>query len=203
MRLFQSIAALSLAAGATANAGIVFSGGGGAIPDNTGGSLVSTITSNTVAAITDVIFSIDLNHAWMGHLRAQVTHVSSGVSAWLFYKIGASGGSGGGDSSDFNGTYRFSPAFSGDIWNAALLASSSAVVAPGDYKPTTINGANVSFNNFVGLTANTQWKLEVWDNVSGTAGDVRGWSVDISVIPAPGSAALAGLAGLVMLRRRR
>lgn len=203
MLMKTGIMAVGLVAGAAANAGIVFAGGGGAIPNNTGVALTSNVTSNTVAAITDVIFAIQLNHNWMGDVRAQVTHVASNTSAWLFYKVGASGGTGNGDSSDFNGTYRFHPTFTGNLWTAASLAGSSATVAPGDYAPTTINGAAISYNSFVGLTANSQWRLDVWDNGTGGAGAVTSWSVEIFVIPPAGSTALAGVAGLVGLRRRR
>ncbi len=201
--LKTGIAAVALMAGAAANAGIVFSGAGGLIPDNTGNALQSNITSNTVAAITDVIFSIDVQHGYMGHLRAQVTHVASNTSAWLFYKVGASGGTGNGDASDFGGTYRFNGNFAGSLWTAAAQASSSATVAAGDYKPTTISGASVSFTPFAGLSANSDWTLQVWDNVTGTVGNVEGWSVEIFVIPSPGPVVLAGAAGLVALRRRR
>ncbi len=203
MLRFTGIAALGLIAGATANAGIVFSGAGGLIPDNNGTTLVSNITSNTAASITDVIFSITLNHNWMGDIRASVTHVGSGANVWLFYKVGATGGTGNGDASDFNGTYRFNPTFGGNLWSTAAIAGSNATVAPGDYRPTTLNGTNVNFGSFVGLTASSQWKLEVWDNGTGGTGAVQGWSVEVFVIPSSGSVALGAMAGLVGLRRRR
>lgn len=197
------VLALGLAAGAAANAGIIFAGGGGSIPNNTGVALQSDITVNTSAAITDVIFSVQLNHNWMGDVRARVTHVNSGSSAWLFYKVGATGGTGNGDASDFNGTYRFHPTFAGNLWSAAAIAGSSATVAQGDYAPTTINNAAVSYGTFVGLNAASDWKLEVWDNGTGGTGAVQGWSVEIFVVPPAGSVALAGVAGLISVRRRR
>ncbi len=203
MLRMTGIAALGLIAGASANAGIVYSGGGGTIPNNTGASLISTVTANTAATITDVIFSITLNHNWMGDIRASVTHVSTGTTVWLFNKVGASGGTGNGDASDFNGTYRFNPTFAGNLWTVAGIAGSSSTVAPGDYKPTTINGTNVNFTSFVGLSATSDWKLEVHDNGTGGSGAVTGWSVEVFVIPSSGSMALAGMAGLVGLRRRR
>ena len=47
------------------------------------------------------------------------------------------------------------------------------------------------------------WKLIIVDAAGGDIGALVEWSLDFSVVPAPGAMALLGLAGVVGGRRRR
>lgn len=57
---------------------------------------------------------------------------------------------------------------------------------------------------FDGESANGNWSLYVFDDAAGDTGQfMDGWSIEITLVPAPASAGLLGLSGLALSRRRR
>ena len=56
---------------------------------------------------------------------------------------------------------------------------------------------------FAGDDIRGTWMLTVKDWGVNDTGSLSGWSLDVSLVPSPGSLALLGLAGLVGIRRRR
>jgi subtilisin-like proprotein convertase family protein len=189
-----------------ANAGI-YSGSGGEIPDF-GSPSGNTLTSSIVVSgdrdfpITSVVVSLQgLTHTWIGDLVATLTS-PSGTAHTLFSRIRLSNGFGSGDTSDFNGTYPFATT-GGNLWAAAASALSSEAVAPGIYQtsagdtgaPTSINAA------FAGQNGNGIWTLSISDFAEGDTGGLIAWQ--LTIVPSPGAAAVLGLSGFVVTRRRR
>lgn len=199
--------ALATGAGASANILMSYSGQGGAIPDSVGG-VPGVFTTNIMvsdsAPIKDVTVNLSgLNHTWAGDLRISLTHDDTGTSVDLANRVGRTGGAGFGDSSDYGGDYSFNDDFGGDLWAEAAAIGGASIIPSGDYFPTTLEGALSSLASFDGEDLNGSWTLEIEDNAGGDTGALGAWSIDFLAVPAPGAAALFGLAGLAATRRRR
>lgn len=97
--------------------------------------------------------------------------------------------------------------------NPSLPAGSS--FGSGTYAPTDVFGGNLfpapapigpygaNFASFLGTSAVGVWSLYVVDDAGIDVGSIAGgWSMNITV-PTPGAAAMLGLGGLLVSRRRR
>ncbi len=204
----MKIAAILVVAGlaAAANAG-VYTGTGGAIPDNVGttpGVFSSTInvSGDTDFPITSVVVSLQgFTHTWIGDLVATVTSPSGTVHP-LFSRVGRTGGVGSGDSSNVNGIYTFADT-GADLWAAATAGGSTFVIPAGTYR-TTADGSSAftSLDSaFAGQNGNGNWVLTISDFAGGDVGGITGW--ELRIVPTPGALALLGLGGLVAARRNR
>jgi hypothetical protein len=60
--------------------------GGVAIPDDDGGAAVDTITVTDSLAITDLNVSVQVQHTWVGDLRAELSH-AGGCTVQLWHRI--------------------------------------------------------------------------------------------------------------------
>ncbi len=188
------------AASANANIEKWISGGGGEINDLA--PLVSEVVFEEDMEIKDVksFHLLGLNHTWAGDLIVTIEHVDTGTSVEIMHRIGAStGGSFDfGDSSDFSGDYWFADG-GADIWAAA-----AADPIPMDtYQPSGMFNVPTSLAAFVGESTLGTWRLTVTDVNGGDSGSLTGWELYVNAVPAPGSVALFGLAGLAAGRRRR
>jgi len=164
------------------------SGGGGAIPD------ASAITSDIVlvsplSVTGDLTVTINnLTHTWAGDLTATLTHVGSGTSQSLFFKIG-NPPNGLGDSSDFGGSYRFNNSFTGDLWAVAAGLTGAGIIPGGDYFATGAGSSSaIDLSNFFnGLSAGGTWRLAIQDTSGGDTGSFSGWdlSFQAEAVPEP------------------
>ena len=203
------MAGLLAASAASANAGLIVNGSGGSIPDGDGTSFTSVITGPAGgAAVTGFVVIIQgLQHSWLGHLTISLTHQLSGTTVFLARKVGTTTGVGPGKGVVVNGDYTFSDSTGADLKATAMPLSSGSLVDPGAYRAAGTNGVFSSFGGIVGQSASSDWTLTIRDDVAGPAGvpagSITGWSLDITLVPTPGAAGLAGIAGLVFAGRRR
>lgn len=192
-----TIATLTAVSGASA---VSFSGSGFSIPDNDPAGFSSSINITDEISVDDITVNLEnLSHTWTGDLIATITHEESGTSVDLINRVGRTGGSGAGDSSDFNGNYSFNDSFTDDIWDAAAGVSGTEDVVPGDYFATTLDGTQSFLSDFSSLSsAAGTWTLFMSDNAGGDLGGLDSWSVDIEGDPVstPEPASLFALFGI-------
>lgn len=200
------IGLLSFAFASPALADVVGSGTGFVIPDNNPAGVSSTITFSDDLVITGnlVVTLTGLTHTWVGDVTATLIAPNS-TSHTLFFRIGKTTPAGTGDSSDFNGTYIFSDAATGDIWAEAAARNQISALAPGAYR-TTAEGSPVFTTMdsvFAGLSTQGDWTLRMADLSGGDSGGLVGWSLSMSAVPEPNSLTLLALAGLTLVAKRR
>ncbi len=199
-----------VACAAQAQFGGGYSGGGGALADagNAPGTAVFTITvldQGPVGSFSGVTLS-NLSHTWCGDLLITITAPDQS-SISLTDRIGYPNGIFG-DSSNFLGTYQFSDQGS-DLWAIATQQGNGNAfnIPGGNYRASGFGGSVVDLASFfVGKSAQGTWTLTVTDFESGDTGSLGGWSLGMTVVPAPGFAAIAAAltaVGLVPLGRRR
>ncbi len=218
-RVAWTLAPLAFAVSCPSALGDVFGPGpGGPVPDaitshTVPGVLTSDIvvgTPGTVVLLNSVTVSFgNPNHTWVGDLQMILT-APNGDDVHLISRPGSTGAASFGDSSDFGGTYVFVNSGGADFSSAAGTAPSTQPVLPGTYNRETnpLAGATVGVDNddfsvFDGDDVQGTWTLTVKDWGVGDTGNLLGWSLNISLVPSPGSLALLGLAGLVGVVRRR
>jgi subtilisin-like proprotein convertase family protein len=213
-----------LAAGlaSVANAQVFTSGGPTSIPDNDpAGVNIPINVSGAVANITDITVTLrfgttgiapNREHTWVGDIIATITS-PGGATFELMRRTGSTTPTGVGNLNDANGAYSFNDnAANALFWPngtpAGFSAGWTAVagnVPNGTYRPARWDGSAVVATSlmgaFGGQNANGVWTLNISDNASLDQGDLINW--EINVVPAPGSVALLGLAGLAAGRRRR
>lgn len=149
---------------------------------------------------------LGLTHSWVGDLTAQLTHVGSGTTQWLFFRIGNPEGDCCGDSSDFGGDYTFADG-GADIWAAAAALPGGSIIPPGTYSATgPASSAALPLSAvFNGLPAAGIWRLTISDVQGADQGSFSGWTLAMNVegsgvvIPEPGTAALLGMPALFFL----
>jgi trimeric autotransporter adhesin len=174
---------LALAQTFPANAGTL-----GAIPDNNPVGRSVTFDVSGATSIGDIRLSTTMNHTWVGDLV--VTLSPPGVaplapgSFTLFQRIGSNTGTGGGDSSDLNGTYNFFDAAPGDMWGTAV-ATIGGTIPPGDYRTMAVGtGAptslSVPFGALSAAAINGTWTLYVQDLAGGDLGSITAASLTIA-----------------------
>ncbi len=201
---------LAGSAGLAAEAGIsyTYSGPGGDIadaPSNTVPAFSIYSMEVTDTFIVDQLSSVTvqgLSHAWCGDVSITLSH--GGVEVTLVHRVGWTGGSFFGDSSNFAGDYAFSDGATGDLWGAANGGSSNYAVPGGDYFATGLDGVPVSIGEaFRGHSAAGTWALTIGDWGPTETGSLDGFSFSVTAVPAPGCVALLALAmGRGRSRRR-
>ncbi len=207
-----AITSLALAATASATEGECEGAGGPIPPTGTGGTNPATNTFESSIEITThgeigglTVMLDSFVHTWAGDLQVLLFHEDTGTTVDLMNRIGIIGGSGFGDSSNFNGTYEFGDSFGGDIWAAAAALNTSGIIPSGQYFPCSTDGNPSFLNAFHGEDSFGTWTLRITDFQSSDAGSLGCWGLTLVTrdVPAPGAVALLGLAGLCASRRRR
>lgn len=183
-----SLLCLGLLANANAQTSIIGTGVG-PIPDGTAGicgapslDLVVSFNAPAFTAITDVQVDIDMEHTWLGDLRATLV-APDGDQHVLFSNTGSVSATGCGDSSDLDGVYEFSdslPATEGNWWDVALTGGASDIIPPGVYRATEPGGVagatgletNIT-NSFDAIYPAGTWQLLVSDGGLGDIGSVN------------------------------
>jgi subtilisin-like proprotein convertase family protein len=138
------------------------------IPDNNPIGVSSDILLSGGLTVSNVTVTInDLQHTWMGDLRATLTHLPSGRTVTLFDNVGGS--------DDVNGNYSFNDAFSGN------LNSFGTFIPSGNYFPNT-NGflSFPSLSTFNGLSADGTWRLTIADEIGSDVGSFASWSLNVN-----------------------
>lgn len=203
----SSAAALLCAGSASAN---IYSGTGGFLPDAPSDGVfgVATFQINvtdlgSVASFNGLTVN-GFTHAFLGDLGATLT-APDGTVVTIFDRISkTSPDSGFGDSSNFLGSYTFANG-GGNIWSAAAAVPGSSNVPQGTYfASAALTGAPIDLQAFLaGRDVHGLWTLTITDFSVGDAGSISGWSLDMTVVPAPSAMGLVAAAGLVGRRRRR
>jgi subtilisin-like proprotein convertase family protein len=182
----------------------VYTGAGFTIPDNVpaGVSSVISVVGDTRSITSIEVTLTGMVHTWVGDLNARLTSPSGTVFP-LFIRIGRTlENPGAGSAADLFGDYVFTDTATTSLWVPAATVGSGPI-QPGAYRTsgprsaaaTSLNGA------FAGQNSNGQWRLSISDNAGADLGRLQSWS--LSIVPAPGSLAIFGIAGLAAARRRR
>ena len=159
--------------------------GTGAIPDNdTNGLAIPFAVAGLDRNVRSVQLRLQLTHSWAGDVSAVLTSPDGRARMAVFSHLGAHG-LGTGDSSNFDGDYRFADRATGDLWAAAGAVGAEAVIAPGSYRATSAGVATVHavppgcptsldgvFGDLTPAQANGTWTLTVRDRVDGDTGTV-------------------------------
>lgn len=206
-KILLSLALLvSLSASASATGILSYNWSGSQlIPDNNANGVAFNFNINAPAGalITDVQVSLNIAGGWNGDLYAYLSH-GSGFSVLLNRPGRTAGNLNGFGSSGMNLT--LSDSYLTDIHTAANnplignFAPDGRFVNPFAVLDTDPRTAMLS--SFTGLEANGDWTIFFADVSPLAASTIQSWSVSLSVVPEPGSAALVGLAGLLYLTRR-
>jgi len=184
--------------------------GAAIIPDGDVSGLALMINPNTqVGALTNVSISLDLTGGWNGDLYAYIWH--AGEITVLLNRTGRNSGTlAGSSASGFFVTLEDSATT--DIHG---ISGSAGIKVSGTYQP---DGRNVhpltvldtdprttTLGTFTGDNASGEWRLFLADVATGETATVNGWSVKLTgeQVPEPGTAPLAALAAMFLLRRRR
>ncbi len=189
-KLFVALVGCTLAGTAMAEIK-TYEGPGGDIPDLSTSRFEIFVPDHGPSNLLNA--TLGMEHSWVGDLIITLTHktATGGVSARLLNRPGYDG-SGFGNSDGIQGTYVFA-----DGGMPFPTQGGSGQVEPGTYAPVD------SLHIFDGMDKFGTWSLVISDNAGDDEGLLYGWSITLDNIPAPSSAALLGLGGLVIGRRRR
>ena len=167
---------------------------GGSIPDATNATppvitpldRTFTVPANTVTAgIQDLSVTITgFTHTWCGDVSISVI-TPGGITVPLVARAGFTGGTSQGDSSDYNGTYVFNDAATGNIWTAASAAGATVAIAGGNYFPSvSLTGARQQLDSAIngGAVAGT-WTIRFADALNLDTGSFTSVSVDVVPVP--------------------
>lgn len=210
-------AALAFAAGtASASISASYTGPGGVIPAmGTGGGgtwpgtfpLTPFVSSVNVLNPVKNVVSVDfanLTHSWIGDVHA-VLRDPNGIGYNVVVRPGSVTGSVGW-SDNFAGNYTFADGgapIPGGGGTANNIASGTYAWGFNDAQwPSGTNGVNNSSAAGISGPAGV-WTMTIYDWVGADPGNLGSWTLNVLEIPAPGTAAVLGLAGLAGLRRRR
>jgi subtilisin-like proprotein convertase family protein len=179
------------------------------------GNVTFDIVIGISGEITDVTVRLNISHSQVGDLRISLSNDDYSITRDLVYRVGASGGTGGGDNSNLLGVYSFNDNFAGNIWTAAgNVNGTNTTVATGNYRATTIDGVNVALTagGFGGEDTLGTWHLTINDLINNNAGTLTSWELEFATndtppptVPEPSAYMLfgLGLGGLAALRRKR
>ena len=175
------------------------------IPDNnpTGASSTITVPTGSNFLITDITVTLNnLVHPFIGQLIASLTYVPTNTTVSLFNRIGRVS-SGGGDSSNFNGTYSFNDAFTGNIWSAAAGLPNTGNIPSGNYFPTGADSGTLVpiLTSLGGSQTAGDWRLTISDVATGLnqTGSLGSWTLNLEGTPIPEPSSGLGLLALGLL----
>lgn len=176
-----------------------YTGVGGVIPDND--PVGATYTINVPVAIASVVSvtMTGLSHTWVGDCTFTL-FAPDGSFKDLVARIGRTGGTGVGDSSNYNGDYKFIDG-GASIWTEATLGDSTYNLRSGNYAASGVDNAAVVLGSFAPQVAG-DWKLLVKDEASLDTGTFRTWTLTANPVPEPFTM-VAMAAGVAALARRR
>ena len=216
----RSVAALVAIAGLSASAfgqAQTFTNStGGAIPDNNVAGLNQTLASTFSSGITNIVLSLNfstaLPHTWYGDLTCTLAYTPGVGPAIAAVTIFTNTNDPNGDlAGNFNfGDVALNPTFTANWWSVAQVGGfvpNNGALVPGTMPTSGYQGANTAgqlpnaFASFVGASGTGTWSLHIHDSVSADTGTLVSWSV--TILPTPGAAAMLGLGGLMVGRRRR
>ncbi|MCD9853222.1 proprotein convertase P-domain-containing protein [Epilithonimonas sp. JDS] len=185
-----------------------------AIPDNSTTGVTSTIPVSLVKTISDpskVTVKLDLTHTWAGDLTIALVPPSgpeTGAIALLKRLNNAAASGTVGSSANFlaGNVIAFNSAASSKLVALATWTSSTNIPA-GTYLPTTgVNTTPTDYTEanlatmFTGLAVSGDWKLKLFDSVTGDTGSVNNWQivfdpgtflgVNTSIVSTPGLSVL-------------
>ncbi|TRU18098.1 MAG: PEP-CTERM sorting domain-containing protein [Microcystis aeruginosa Ma_MB_S_20031200_S102] len=178
-------------------------GTGFSIPENnaTGASSTITVPTGSNFLITDITVTLNsLTHTWVGDLIANLTYVPTNTTVTLFNRIGRVS-SGVGDSSNFNGTYSFNDAFTGNIWSVAAGLNNAEDIPSGNYFPTGANSGTLVpiLTSLGGSQTAGDWRLTISDNAGSDTGSLGSWTLNLEGTPIPEPSSGLGLLALGLL----
>lgn len=211
--ILASGAALSLATVSMANIAASYTGNGGALPNTGGGGTWATVfpasatfsvtVANDVKAVESITFT-NLTHTWIGDLQIVLTN-ADGQRYNVHVRPGSTGPTVGW-SDNYAGNYTFADggaAIPGGIGSLNNIASGTYAWGFGSNLWTNGNlGVNNSSANAISGSAGV-WTVTFYDWAGGDTGNLGSFTLNVLEVPAPGAAAVLGMAGLVGLRRRR
>lgn len=183
-------------------------GTGFSIPDGnaTGASSTITIPTSSNFSITNITVTLNnLIHSYVGDLIANLTYVPTNTTVSLFNRIRRPPSTLG-DSSNFNGTYSFNDAFTGDLWSVAASGGSTFNIPSGNYFPTGANSSTVvpMLTSLGGSQTAGDWRLTISDLATNDTGSLGSWTLNLEGTPlapvsVPESNSVLGLLALGLL----
>jgi uncharacterized protein (TIGR03382 family) len=190
-----------------------------AIPDNGGPNGVGVTASIVVPpdpgmnVIADLDVDVLIAHTWQGDLIINLTS-PQGTTVPLIYRPGDSNGTSFGYSANNLGNPATGDKFVFDDGAAAAYDSSIGWGSTPDPGISNVSGSWIPYgqfpggplgglNAFNGEQKDGTWTLFVSDNAAADTGTLLNFGLAFTNIPAPGAAAVLGLAGLAAVRRRR
>ena len=183
-------------------------GTGFSIPDDnaTGASSTITVPTSSNFLITDITVTLNnLTHTWIGDLIATLTYVPTNTTVSLFNRIGRVS-SDDGDGSNFNGTYSFNDAFTGNIWTVAASGGNGFNIPSGNYFPTGADSSTLVpiLTSLAGSQTAGDWRLTISDNEPEDTGALGSWTLNLQATPiapvsVPESSSGLGLLALGLL----
>lgn len=171
-------------------------GAGFSIPDgnSTGASSTITVPTSSNFLITDITVTLNnLTHTWIGDLIANLTYVPTNTTVSLFNRIGQ-----GNEGSDFNGTYSFNDAFTGNLW---AVAAPPVVIPSGNYFPTGAGSSTLvpMLTSLGGSQTAGDWRLTISDNEGGDTGALGSWTLNLQGTPIAPVSVPESISGLGLL----
>jgi subtilisin-like proprotein convertase family protein len=170
-----------------------------AIPDNSAVGATLTINVPDGGVIADINVGLIIAHTWQGDLIATLTHGATTVT--IINRPGV----------PELGTFGFSTDnFGNPTTNTLFVLDDEAAQGPYNPPVAAVNNPVGSWkadggllSAFDGADPSGLWTLKVTDHAAADTGTLRRLNLAIDIIPAPGTLALLGLAGLCGPRRRR
>ncbi|MBE8995354.1 proprotein convertase P-domain-containing protein [Microcystis aeruginosa] len=158
------------------------------IPDGnaTGASSTITVPTGSNFLITNITVTLNnLTHTWVADLIANLTYVPTNTTVTLFNRIGRAGSSNLGDSSNFNGTYSFNDASTGNIWSVAASGNSTFVIPSDNYFPTGAGSGTLvpMLTSLGGSQTAGDWRLTISDLGTNDTGSLGSWTLNLEGTP--------------------
>ena len=173
---------------ATTAAGAVdYNGSGvGAIPDNNpNGMNVTFNTTGFQGPLARVRVTLNMNHTFVGDLRATLISPNGLARLVLFARTGYKRSAPAGTQANLAGAYVFDDLLGGDLWLAAAPLTTAQTVPPGPYRTSTAGFSNISdaggcsthlnlaFGGLDSTEASGTWTVNVADVGIGDTGSVN------------------------------